>query len=109
MSGGSFNYLYSQDPYIEEDLRQMADDLRSRGMYEAAEATMELVPPRASKELTDLWHAVEWHRSCDWSEREVARAFVAWENARPKVFADLAAGESASPGSSVSSLVEEDS
>jgi hypothetical protein len=80
MSGGSFNYLYTQDPYSVEDLEQMADELRSRGMYEAAKETRALIPHRASQELEELWHAVEWHRSCDWSEAQVAKAFVKYDD-----------------------------
>jgi hypothetical protein len=33
VSGGSFNYLYTQDPYREEDLEAMANELWQRGMY----------------------------------------------------------------------------
>lgn len=81
MSGGSFNYLYTQHPYNEEDLKNMASELRSRGMYDAANATLALIPPVASKPLEDLWHAVEWHVSCDWSEAQVARVFAKYEAA----------------------------
>lgn len=84
MSGGSFNYLYTQDPYRYEDLKDMASDLRSRGMYDAAEETLALMPQKASKELENLWHAVEWHRSCDWSEAQVAREFIKYEKAKIK-------------------------
>lgn len=85
MSGGSFNYLYSQDPYEADDLNDMADDLRSRGMHSAERATRSLIPRKASKELAELWKAVEWHRSCDSSEAEVARAFVAFDDERAAV------------------------
>jgi hypothetical protein len=84
MSGGSFNYLYGQDPYNEYDLKSMAEDLRKRGMYEASEATIALIQQRASEELAELWQAVEWHRSNDWGEAEVARAFVKWEATQTK-------------------------
>lgn len=76
MSGGSFSYLYSQDTYSETNLREMAEDLRARGMYDAEEETLSLIPARASDELSLLWKAVEWHRSCDSSEAEVALAFA---------------------------------
>lgn len=82
MSGGSFNYLYAQDPYEPEELRRMADDLRSRGMDVAAEETLALIPRRATNELASLWQAVEWHRSCDWSEAQVAEAWVAYTTSR---------------------------
>lgn len=82
MSGGSFNYLYCQEPYSYEDLESMAQELRRRGMYDAADATRELMPKRADELLSQLWMAVEWHVSNDWSEAEVARAFVTWEKAQ---------------------------
>lgn len=82
MSGGSFNYLFTQEQYSVSDLEAMAQELRRRGMYEAADATRELMSKQADAMLSQLWHAVEWQVSGDSSEAEVARAFVAWEEAQ---------------------------
>lgn len=82
MSGGSFNYLYDQQTYNASDLEAMAADLEQRGMYEAAEETLALLPRRAPRELALLWKAVEWHRSNDWSEAQVAREYVHYEKTR---------------------------
>ena len=82
MSGGSFNYLCMQEEYKRGDLEDMIQELRRRGMYDAADATRELLPKEADDMLIQLWRAVEWHVSCDSSEAEVARAFVAWEEAQ---------------------------
>jgi hypothetical protein len=79
MSGGSYNYLYAQEQYKLSDLEAMRQRLRALGMYEAAEATQALIPRRASDELEQLWKAVEWLDSSDWSFAEVARAFVTFE------------------------------
>lgn len=87
MSGGSFNYLCHQEQPSISDLEAMAQELRKRGMYEAADATRALIPRETDPMLVQLWHAVEWHVSCDWSEAEVARAFVAWEEAQKEVLA----------------------
>ena len=82
MSGGSFNYLYAQWPYQEDELRNMAAELRRRGMYDAEAETLALIPESASEELAKLWHAIEWHVSADWSEAHVARAFARYETAK---------------------------
>lgn len=74
MSGGSFNYLFTQEPYSDRDLELMAQWLRDHGMPEAAEDTLALRCPRASGALEDLWRAVEWHVSGDWGVERVERA-----------------------------------
>lgn len=82
MSGGPFNYLCTQQKLDCESLMAMASDLESRGMEGAASATRSFIPSEPSQELRDLWRAVEWHRANDWSEADVARAFVKWEASR---------------------------
>ena len=82
MSGGSFGYLYSQDPYSIECLEDMRDELRRRGMTEAAKETAELIPKRASQELADLWRAIEWEMSNDTSQADTARVFIKYEQAK---------------------------
>jgi hypothetical protein len=72
MSGGSFNYLcynYSFGDAPESDLRAMADTLREMGYEGLAKETEKFMnPPEPSSELRDVWRAVEWWRSMDWSE-----------------------------------------
>lgn len=87
MSGGSFNYLYEQAPYDSWELERMADDLEARGMHDAEDATRAFIQKRADESLTALWKAVEWHRSCDSSEAEVALAYANWRASRQNVAA----------------------
>lgn len=82
MSGGSFNYLCHQLQPCVQDLLDMAADLSRRGMDEAAEATLALIHKPPSAALRELWRAVEWHRSNDSSEADVARAFAKWEKTK---------------------------
>lgn len=74
MSGGSFNYLCFQDQPDAWELSRMADELEDRGMTDAAEETRALIPapPEA---LRDLWHAVEWHVSCDCDQKQVDESY----------------------------------
>jgi hypothetical protein len=91
MSGGSYNYLGSicYDDLAEllskeSDLRDMADRLAGLGYaQDAAAETEELLvmlrqwKTRAEvrvRRLIDVWHAVEWWDSCDWSEEQVRTA-----------------------------------
>lgn len=88
MSGGSFNYLCykSADELFaaEADLQHMADELAQIGYApDAAAETQELLLDlrafynRATtrmRRLNNVWRAVEWWRSCDYSEEQVAEA-----------------------------------
>lgn len=91
MSGGSYNYLGSicYDDLAEllgkeTDLQAMADRLAGLGYAnDAARETEELLVMlrqwkiRADvrvRRLLDVWHAVEWWDSCDWSEDQVREA-----------------------------------
>lgn len=91
MSGGSYNYLcqvYDLDDLMkhEADLQAMAERLAGLGYAEdAARETEELLVmlrqwrTRAevrTKRLREVWKAVEWWDSCDWSERAVREAIA---------------------------------
>lgn len=88
MSGGSFNYLYACDS--EElaerlaDLERMADALGEYPDGHAASVdTHELIAIMRTafrrvearrRRLAEIWHAVEWHHSCDYGPDQVAEA-----------------------------------
>lgn len=91
MSGGSYNYLCDAD--IEDllngkqvDLDEMSARLVGLGYAEdAARETEELIlmlrqfKVRADvrlRRLRDVWHAVEWWDSCDYSEDQVRQALA---------------------------------
>jgi hypothetical protein len=93
MSGGSYNYLchaFDLDDLLEKrhSLREMADRLAGLGYADdAAKETEELLVllnqwgVRAEvrrNRLADLWKAVEWWDSCDWSESRVHEALAAY-------------------------------
>lgn len=82
MSGGSFNYLHSQEPYDGEDLRAMASELEARGMHRAARETLALVPRKADSALEALWRAIEWNVSGDIGPTQVVLALAAFNDAR---------------------------
>lgn len=80
MSGGSYNYLChkgaSELVSNEDDLQAMSDRLAAMGYADAAKETLEvLLEIRRAKNridtrinrLSELWHAVEWFDSCDYS------------------------------------------
>ena len=81
MSGGSYNYLCFKDSgdigAAAGDLAQMAKRLNGLGYApRAAAATKRVLAilsddgaiAAAIDDLSDVWHAVEWADSCDWSE-----------------------------------------
>ena len=86
MSGGSYNYLYmAADLGLlgerRDDLRAMIDRLAEIPGPEAAKAaaaslqvltTLEQADHLAQA-LSDVWHAVEWRDSCDYSDDQVTR------------------------------------
>lgn len=81
MSGDSFGYLYCASL-----LDSRADDLRamSAAIAElpdgeiAAKRTLSLVETveAAQRELADVWLAVEWWQSNDWSRERAAQAIA---------------------------------
>lgn len=86
MRGGSFCYLYTKaawelfDEYRDE-VRNMATQLQKYGRgARASQETQEIADVIDSARhqietlqgrLKDVWHAVEWHVSCDYSEDQV--------------------------------------
>ncbi|MEA5366074.1 hypothetical protein VA596_41560 [Amycolatopsis sp., V23-08] len=101
MSGGSYNYLHCKDPSeirgALDDLQRMAERLTGLGYApRAAAATERLLAvlrdddpvSDAIADLADVWHAVEWTDSCDWSEDQL-RAEVERYEARPQELANL--------------------
>lgn len=89
MSGGSFNYLYCKDAADlmqghHEDFEYMLDALAATGYAnDVAQETAWLMNElRAAsirieakiKRLEGPWHAMEWWKSCDWSENDFKRA-----------------------------------
>jgi hypothetical protein len=93
MSGGSYNYL-CRALDLEDLLKQKADlesmFERLAGLGYAPEAAAEtyqlllslrVMESRAEvhvQRLRDLWKAVEWWDSCDWSEDQVKEALAAY-------------------------------
>jgi predicted transcriptional regulator len=92
MSGGSFNYLCDATSVSalaaqSDDIEKMAGALASIGAGDAASATLVLLKDiddsqrrieKASDRLRDVWRAVEWWRSNDWSQAEVEKALTAF-------------------------------
>lgn len=79
MSGGSFNYLYEKDSFTAGQLEDMAKALEGlamqnvHGAAEAARQTRALIQ-RPSQELLEVWRAVEWWYSADYSREAVKEA-----------------------------------
>lgn len=80
MSGGSFNYLFLADTQSEAlekgyDLKEMAEELgRVAPDHPVTKYTQALAAQSRDwlpKEVKQVWHAVEWSRSCDWSEDQM--------------------------------------
>lgn len=91
MSGGSYNYLchaWDLDKLLEQehDLQAMAARLAGLGWAkDAARETEELLVLLRQwqvaadvrvERLKDVWKAVEWWDSCDWSEDRVRSALA---------------------------------
>lgn len=89
MSGGSFNYLC--DAGNLEELARKADDLTDMGRalfeyapdHPATARTVALVKliseTRIDNSLRDVWEAMEWWKSCDWSEDDLKNALAEFE------------------------------
>jgi len=93
MSGGSYNYLCHADASDignnVADLELMAaarlDGINPDG--HAAADTREVLTILAALEfavrrLSDVWHAVEWRDSCDWSEDRMLEELSKYEAQR---------------------------
>jgi len=87
MSGGSFNYLYSQElSDAESNIEGMRDYLHELGHHDAALRTADVLASlRAAtdiqQELRDVWQAAEWCRSCDYGPDQVKESVESWRNA----------------------------
>lgn len=100
MSGGSYDYLYVWADDLGElvqrrhHLQEMAE--RLSGLPYARDAAIETERMLAAIErleiqvkvrgeaLKDVWHAVEWWDSCDWSEERVKEALAKYRGDDPK-------------------------
>jgi hypothetical protein len=93
MSGGSYDYLcfktageLSPDS---ENLQWMIDRLDGLGATAAAARSRE-VPEKLREvqdllaELSDVWHAVEWCDSNDWTEEQMRAALARYETDHPQ-------------------------
>lgn len=93
MSGGSFDYLFIKDASdlfgsfsAREQLSRMVDELRE--FPDAADVAADAADALAIIDyqtvrlqahldrLKDVFHAVEWWRSCDWSKEQVNEAIA---------------------------------
>lgn len=106
MSGGSFNYLCDAARWGEigmdrqSDIEQMLVAITRYGpdAIHAAAATAQVLAKLAearmlAASLADVWRAVEWHQSCDWTEKQVHEAlstfnFVATTRWEPPLTTD---------------------
>lgn len=89
MSGGSFDYLYSQDLVTRrETVAEMAKCLREEGHEDAAIATEKVLSlfddvEAAQAHLYDVWHAAEWMRSGDTGEDDLRASVERWRAKKP--------------------------
>ena len=94
MSGGSWNYLfeaYTQGHLSDrlDDICGMADRLAELGHPLVEELTCKVVADLKHAEhragmLCDVWQAVEWLDSNDWSAQQVAEAVAKFEADNPE-------------------------
>lgn len=84
MSGGSYSYLCHAElaSNYQADLERMAERLEELKVHEAAAETRRFLLPDADEALRDLWHAVEWRDSLDWSDEQVAEAVDSYRTRR---------------------------
>lgn len=95
MSGGSFNYLdrvcYGDLHDIAARLSDIEDMAEALGEYDGDRAalaqamthaiawqmrSLERTVTAVARSMVHVWHAVEWHRSADWSEDQVHAALA---------------------------------
>lgn len=85
MSGGSYNYLYSQDlsNISTDDLQAMAGKLLKEGAEQAAKDTIAVIELRdrlcdefnnAINNLRDLWRVAEWQHDFDLGYEDLVEA-----------------------------------
>ena len=84
MSGGSRNYVYRQDLIAHRaDVSAVFDDLTALGYRDAAYWTAEVLGHMQAignlqAELEQVWKAVEYYRSGDWTAEQVKEAVEVW-------------------------------
>lgn len=87
MSGGSYNYLYSQDlsNISSDDLEAMAGKLLKEGAEQAAKDTLAVIELRnrlcdefdnAVNDLRDLWRVAEWQHDFDVGYEDLVEAIA---------------------------------
>jgi hypothetical protein len=92
MSGGSFNYLCHKDVEdiyeCRDEIKAMVEAFAEHGFKSAALATEEFlcllenhhrVLTVRLNNLNDIWHAMEWFKSCDIGLDAVKEAVAKWE------------------------------
>lgn len=98
MSGGSFNYLFSQlenDPLdaSRPDMEKMIDFLRRHDADDVADDLLALKAKlddaereiaQRGKEISDVLHAAEWWVSCDYTEDQFRTALNGYRFSRPQ-------------------------
>jgi len=97
MSGGSYDYLFQrppeQFPARMGQIQRMEQRMRQLGYKEAADDTARLVEHlrslyvAAPSQLREVWRAVEWLDSADWSREQADR--VAAEYRSRSTFGEL--------------------
>ena len=99
MSGGSYGYLHQAPSDAGSlaaqvhDLERMRDRLDELAAQEVPGAAYGAYMTRVSlahlrravhtaRRITEIWHAVEWRDSGDWSEEQMREALAQFEGAR---------------------------
>lgn len=98
MSGGSFNYLCFKSPGEAIESGSLADMFtvlyREFPNSYAASHTARLLAVRDElrrrvEELHDVWRAIEWWKSCDWSREDAERAVAAYDKRLNDAIAEI--------------------
>lgn len=95
MSGGSYNYLYSQDLHSIsiEDLERMVEKLSALGASKAARDTQMIILlhyrfenefNEAVNPLRDLWRIAEWEEDFDVSRESLMEAINEYNQLKTK-------------------------
>lgn len=92
MSGGSFNYLaqavkFGGDWKDGGQVADMAAELKDRGYADASDATQEIIAlldlaQAKAEHLAEVWHAVEWRKSGDWTNDQLEEVVREWRAKR---------------------------
>lgn len=81
MSGGSFKYLCFAEPWSnhQEELERMRIWLFDHHYLDASVETS-ACQWQPSQDLRDIWLAVEWYESGDWSLEKVDKEIKKWRS-----------------------------